>query len=168
MSRLALGPTQPPVHWVLDGGIFPWVLTGVWAWPLTSIYPIYLHGIYRDNFTLNFLPLLHPVAQTHQWKVPSVPHSYTIFSPFKITDITPCLSMIITVHCVSTNKQITIHRIFSQCLKVNLSVALTEYRDYHFLWITGEPAYHNIMSKMKKKSSHICPQCRCSDLHVRI
>jgi len=36
-SRLAQGPTQPPIQWV------PWILSlggrvdGMWSWPLTSI-----------------------------------------------------------------------------------------------------------------------------------
>jgi hypothetical protein len=34
--------------------------------------------------------------------------------------------MIIAVHYVSANKQITIHRIFSQCLTVNLCVGCTD------------------------------------------
>jgi hypothetical protein len=36
MSRLALGPTQPPIQW--DQGLLLWgKAAGVWSWPLTSI-----------------------------------------------------------------------------------------------------------------------------------
>jgi len=40
VSRLAQGPTQPPIQWAL--GALPWGKGGkvaaVWSWSLTSIY----------------------------------------------------------------------------------------------------------------------------------
>jgi len=40
--------------------------------------------------------------------------------------MTPCLSMTIVIHYVSANRQITIHRIFKQCLNVYLCVSCSD------------------------------------------
>jgi len=37
VSRMALGPTQPPIQWVLGGSFSEGEVVGAWGWPLTSI-----------------------------------------------------------------------------------------------------------------------------------
>jgi hypothetical protein len=132
MFRLALGPTQPSVHWVLHGGILPWVYTD-WGMRLTT----HLHLPYiptwqlQGQFYSKFFTFADPVAQIHQWKVPSVPQSYTIFLPFKITTLLhafPWSSLFTTCMSQPTYRQPSTEFSVNALTQICVSVALTEYK----------------------------------------
>jgi len=51
MSRLAVGPTQPPFQWVLGAFSLGDKVVKAWSWPLTSIFMEWYLVKLRDNFT---------------------------------------------------------------------------------------------------------------------